>query len=302
MSTSFYEHVMGVNGLAPEAIQPGKLHRYGPKQAAWCKLFDDELAGVCGYWGRIEKSTWFATDRTKLTPAQSAFYMRQAALAAHERELEQQAKYRANAGYIADLLGASKPATAGDPIARYFELRGIAGAWKCAPCLRLAERLVYRHEGRQVGVFPAMLAPLVSAGGEVVAVHRTFLTDEGRKADVPAVKKLTPAAGSVRGAAIRLQSPQDGVLGVAEGIETAVAASMGSGVPTWSTYSGGGLASFAWPKGVRKLIVFGDADDAGRKAATALRDRATTHGLACSILYPSTEGQDWLDVYVGAKS
>ena len=57
-----------------------------------------------------------------------------------------------------------------------------------------------------------------------VALHRTYLTADGRKADVPSVKKLTGAAGPLAGACIPLHKPARGCIGIAEGIETALAA------------------------------------------------------------------------------
>ena len=305
MSATFYEAIvatLGPDAIVPESMQPGRIVRFSTNgkrsdTSGWAKPFEDGRGGVFGDFRMGVSETWSMVDKRTMTPAERALFARQIALAAHDREMQQHAKHRANASYIHDLMGSTQPVRAGDPVARYLERRGLGGAWHFAPGLRTHSGLVYMHEGARLGVLPAMLAPLLAPDGSLVAVHRTYLTPEGFKADVPTVKKLTPAAGSLRGAAIRLQEPRDGVLGVAEGIETALAASLGSNVPTWSTYSAGGLAGFAWPDGIRKLIVFGDNDDAGRKAATELRDRARTRGLACSIMTPTTAGQDWADVY-----
>ncbi|RYE41612.1 MAG: hypothetical protein EOP24_36165 [Hyphomicrobiales bacterium] len=299
---AFQAHILDVLGAAPATIEPGRLHRFSTSSrpsdtSGWCKLFGDERGGVFGDWRTSVSETWSLIDKRAMTPAERAAFSRQVALAAQEREVQQQAKYRENAGYVSDLMGSTMPVSRADPVALYLASRGLAGVWNFAPCLRLHPALPYSHEGVRLGTLPAMVAPLQAPDGALVAVHRTYLTDRGRKADVPTVKKLTPAAGPLRGAAIRLQPSRDGVLGVAEGIETALAASMATGIPAWSTYSGAGLAGFVWPRFVRKLVVFGDADDAGRTAASRLQDRARTAGLACSVVYPSIEGQDWADVY-----
>ncbi len=66
-----------------------------------------------------------------------------------------------------------------------------------------------------------MIAPLIRTDGVVLALHRTYLRADGGKAPVPTVKKLTGAAGPLAGACIPLHDPQGGVIGIAEGIETA---------------------------------------------------------------------------------
>ena len=56
--------------------------------------------------------------------------------------------------------------------------------------------------------------------------------------------------GSVADAAVRLYAmPDDGHLGVAEGIETAIAAHDLFGTPVWAALSADGLARFRWPDG-----------------------------------------------------
>jgi putative DNA primase/helicase len=98
------------------------------------------------------------------------------------------------------------------------------------------------------------------------------------------------------GAAIRLH-PAGDVLGVAEGIETALAAKQLFGVPVWSCISAVGIESFAPPSGVRKLIVFGDNDakGTGQAAAWGLAKRLITVGIDVDVKIPERIGWDWLD-------
>ena len=90
---------------------------------------------------------------------------------------------------------------------------------------------------------------MTAPDGRIVALHRTYLTDDGRKADVPTVKKLTGAPGALAGASDPARHPMRGVLGIAEGMETALAASLASGVPTVAAYCANALAGFEWPPG-----------------------------------------------------
>jgi phage/plasmid primase-like uncharacterized protein len=142
-----------------------------------------------------------------------------------------------------------------------------------------------------------MIAPLVAPDGRVLALHRTYLTTDGCKAPVPTVKKLTGAAGPLAGAFIPLHDPQHCVIGIAEGIETAQAAHLASGLPTVAAYCAGNLAAYTWPAGVRRIVMFADADPAGAAAAQSLKARAIRAGLSVAVMTPSTPGTDWCDVW-----
>jgi putative DNA primase/helicase len=123
------------------------------------------------------------------------------------------------------------------------------------------------------------------------------LTADGNKAPVPNVKKLTRAAGPLAGACIPLHDPQHGVIGIAEGIETAQAVHLASGLPTVAAYCAGNLAAYTWPPGVRRIVVFADADPAGAAAAQSLKARAMHAGLSVPVMTPTTPGADWCDVW-----
>ena len=79
--------------------------------------------------------------------------------------------------------------------------------------------------------FPALLAMVLTHNGKPAGLHRTFLTAAGGKADVPATRKLLGTLPA--GAAVRL-ADHESLLGIAEGIETALSASMLFNVPCWS--------------------------------------------------------------------
>ena len=142
-----------------------------------------------------------------------------------------------------------------------------------------------------------MVAPIIAPDGRVVALHRTYLHADGRKADVPSVKKLTGTAGPLAGACIPLHKPARGCIGIAEGIETALAAWLASSVPTVAAYCAGNLAAWQWPAGVQRLVIFADNDKAGREAADTLRARAMAARLRVDVMTPTDAGTDWCDVW-----
>jgi len=126
-----------------------------------------------------------------------------------------------------------------------------------------------------VGKFPALLAPLVDIDGDPVTVHVTYIEDGAKLEGRTCRKLLSPTGGRV-GCAVRL-TPLDGaVLAVAEGIETALAASKLLKVPSWSCLSTSLLAAFTPPSGIEELIIAVDNDAAGRLAASKLVLRLAT--------------------------
>lgn len=298
----FRQVVHSALGNAPKLIEPGRFHRFSTTgkrgdTAGWCKLFDDLRGGVFGCMRQGISEAWASEDRRSMTLAERAALARELATARREREQQQRSEWAGNAKRIAALWAQSTPVAEGDAVHRYLCRRLTVDAFAAPPCLRLHRSLDYWHDGARIGTFPAMVAPLTAPDGRVVALHRTYLTDDGRKADVPTVKKLTGVAGPLAGASIRLSSPQRGVLGVAEGVETGLAASLASGVPTVAAYCANGLAGFLWPSAVQRLVIFADADDAGREAADKLKARALRAWLRCDVKTPADQGRDWADVW-----
>lgn len=294
-------------GNAPELIEPDKLHRFATRDrrgddAGWCKLFADMRGGVFGCMRQGISETWTVADRRSMSAGERVAHARQIADAARERHAAQREQWAKNGARIASLWAECDPVREGDPVHRYLCRRLAIDAFDAPHCLRLHPALAYWHAGRTLGTFPAMVAPLAAPDGRTVALHRTHLSKDGRKADVPTVKKLTSAAGLLAGASIRLRKPERGLIGVAEGIETALAASFASGVPTVAAYCADALAGFAWPAGVRRLVIFADADKAGREAADRLKARALRAWLRCEVLTPTQDGADWADVVAAHKA
>ena len=310
---TFRAAVFAALGNAPEVIETGRLHRFTTNGrpgdlAGWCQFFDDGRAGVFGCWRDGTQGVWSATDRRSLNPAQAADLARQVKAAAAARAEAKREGWGESAGRLASLWGACKPVqadgTGTDPVTLYLRhrLALAAGEPLAVPdVIRWHPGLSYHHQGAFVGTWPAMVAGLQGPDGAAVALHRTWLTPEGRKAPTPGpVKKLSSAAGPVMTGCIRLAWPGDGagdVLGIAEGVETAMAARQASGVACVAAYCAGALATWQWPRELRRLVIFADADAAGAEAANTLRLRAAAAGLAVQVMTPTTPGTDWADVW-----
>ena len=203
----------------------------------------------------------------------------------------------------------SKLIEPGDPVALYLDSRGIALADYPA-ALRMHPALPYWHEVHghpcKLASYPAMIAAVQSPDGLAVALHRTYLTPCGEKAvpinpetgEILPVKKLmVRAEGVLPGAAIRLTQPAT-KLAIAEGIETALAVQLIAGVPTWSCVSAYGVETVEIPVQVEEIFVAADNDASGtgQKAAQKLAERLIAEGRKATVIYPTSEGCDWLDV------
>lgn len=168
-------------------------------------------------------------------------------------------------GEIARLVDGAQP-IAGTPGETYLRIRGVADPG--CPDLVFHPDLPDFDTRRG---WPELVAlPRLADGTRTQGIHRTFLLDDGC-AKGPAGKKML---GSVADAAVRLFAmPADGHLGIAEGIETALAAHALFRTAVWAALSADGLARFRWPEGTARVTIYADAGDAGRQAAASLSDR-----------------------------
>lgn len=189
----------------------------------------------------------------------------------------------------------SKPLQAGDEVMRYLSGRGLS-LDHLPNSMRLHPALPYYEDRTFVGKFPAMVARVVGADGTTLNLHRTYLQD-GSKAPVSSAKKLMPGK-PISGGAVRLM-PAGPCLGIAEGIETALAASEMFGLPVWSCISAHGIESFVPPAGVEQIVIYSDCDASftGQRAAYQAAYRLHQMGIRVEVKVPDAAG-DWLDFLV----
>jgi putative DNA primase/helicase len=187
----------------------------------------------------------------------------------------------------------------GDPVDLWLRKRGFAlSEWP--PCLRCTLRLQHCDDDGVVTWHPAMLALVVGLDGTPGTIHRTYLTQDGNKAAVDQVRKFAPRLHFPPGGAVRL-APPGPVLGIAEGIETALAAAMLFNIPVWSAISAEFLKTFVPPVGTERLLIFGDNDPhgAGQDAANELAGRLTS-SMRVKVHIPDRD-KDWNNVLLAAR-
>jgi putative DNA primase/helicase len=117
-----------------------------------------------------------------------------------------------------------------------------------------------------------LLAEVRDRDGELVTLHVTYLQNGRKLSDRTPRKLLSGAVGRV-GCAVRLMPCEGPVLGIAEGIETALAAHKILQIPVWAALNTSLLGAFEPPEGIERLVIAADNDRAGFTAAWKLRDR-----------------------------
>lgn len=178
-------------------------------------------------------------------------------------------------------------------VERYLRYRGL----HCIPRNLLYHGALryYDENNNIVGEYPGMVAKIQDNQNKVQALHRTFFSKS-----VENRKKVTPPVDTVNGCAVRVfDLDGSSVLGVAEGIETAIAAHelAREPIPVWACLSANVMREFEPPEGVKLVRIFGDNDEGydGQAAAYALAKRLAHKGINAEVYIPKRPG-DWLDV------
>ena len=137
-----------------------------------------------------------------------------------------------------------------------------------------------------------------AASGLVRACQRIMLNADGspkRRADGSKIKLCVgPIAG--RAARFAWEPDPQGRWALAEGVETALAAAMLLGIPTWASLGTSNMPRIAPPTWARHVTVVADHDEAGLRAAREAARRLRERGLSVTIITPEAERADAADV------
>jgi putative DNA primase/helicase len=183
----------------------------------------------------------------------------------------------------------------GTPAEIYLAGRGL-NALAPSPALRFRPDTPHPEGGR----YPALMALTQNSAGAPIAIHRTFLMRDGRKANVEPVKA---SLGPTSGGAIRLQAMEpDKPLVIGEGIETSASAGLLLGLPAWAAISAGNLAKgLELPPEVRRIVVAADPDEPGRNAARDAWRRWTAEERRVRIALPDGD-RDFNELLQGRET
>lgn len=160
----------------------------------------------------------------------------------------------------------------------------------------------YLNQRCDITVFPpclrmldsTMIAKVTDPSGNGIQLHKTLFNSNGAKIGRKMMRAPMPP-----GSAIRLHEPVKGVLGIAEGIETALSASKLYNCPVWALINANNLEKWVPPKDVQHIMIFGDNDLSytGQASAYALAKKLVATGeYTVDVLIPTRAGWDWNDV------
>lgn len=183
--------------------------------------------------------------------------------------------------------GDARP-VAGTAAERYLESRALRAD---SPELRYHPRTP--HGPQPLTSFRPALVAAVRDGSGVIAVHRTFL--DPRRNRLAPIEEARRGLGRFGCGAVRLGGTAS-TLGLAEGIETALSASVLFGIPCWATLGTERFARVAVPACVEHLILFLDNDPGGRRAERLAREAHQDTAIELEARYPELAGADWNDV------
>jgi phage/plasmid primase-like uncharacterized protein len=155
----------------------------------------------------------------------------------------------------------------------------------------------YRHLPTRT-VWPVMVAAVRDAGGAIVALHRTYLRPDGMGKAAIEPAKMT--LGPVGGCSVHL-APAGPHMIVAEGIESALSAMGGAGLPAWAALSAGGIRKLILPPlpSASIVTIAADLDPVGINAARDAAQRWITEGRTVRIATPPVPFVDWNDAATG---
>jgi Protein of unknown function (DUF3987) len=162
--------------------------------------------------------------------------------------------------------------------------------------IRFGPECTYYNDTGAAWSLPALIAVVRKPDGTPTGgIHRIYLTEDGsRHIDK---KMLGPCNGGV----VMLGKPDGaGEIGFAEGVESALAATQLTGIPTWSTLTAGGMREIAdiltreMLPNISRLVAFADRGSDGIDAGTKLRNAAITVGINGELWLP-TGDDDFAD-------
>lgn len=175
-------------------------------------------------------------------------------------------------------------------VVAYLEARGL---WPLPPgcALKAHPSVEYFHEGQRIGRYAALVSPVVDICGELVTAHVTYLANGAKLTEHEPRKLLGPLMGR-QGCAVRLMPAAD-VVGIAEGVESALSAIRLEGIPCWAALNTSLLAKFEPPPNITRLVLYADRDEAGLTAALRLAERLYGRRMRFHARLP--KGKDFND-------
>ncbi len=150
----------------------------------------------------------------------------------------------------------------------------------------------------------ALIAKLTDNLGKLESLQRIYLTDAAEKDTRKQTPKYTGNTVEESKASVKLFDPAE-IMGIAEGVETALAAHELSGIPVWASINAVRLPFWQPPEIAKTIFIFADLDvsNTGYIKGVELYRKLKAQGLDVYLLLPGTvipqgkKSVDFLDYY-----
>jgi putative DNA primase/helicase len=202
------------------------------------------------------------------------------------------------------LYAAGYPIVSNDPAGAYLRNRSLMGCdyRHLHKVLRYVPKL---YHGPTKAVYPGIIAEFSNPDGKLASIHRSYLTMEGKRADIKP-NRMFLSGRLPKGGAVRLSAPNEDLtrMGIAEGIETALSARALRRIPVWAATGEQILRQWMPPPEAQEITIFADNDvnGVGQAAARDLEYRLVRDAQHAGIdrrvfvEIPPQTGTDWNDV------
>jgi putative DNA primase/helicase len=251
----------------------------GKDRWRWDRKKEMAFCSGCGHKGPMDLAIAFTGHSFKETAEE----IRKLIGACKMEAVKPQDETEKNRARIERIRSGLKPINGECAASRYLANRGIR-VLPDKDCY-FHSGVDYWHDGVK-SVHPAMVSIFRNLEGKGATMHITYLTPDGKKANVEAPKKILPVILPLTGCAIQLFKPVDGVLAVAEGIETALAAYQMDALPVWACGNAANMENLQIPEQIAEVVIYADEDTnfTGQKSAYVLANRLAAKGKAVRVM------------------
>lgn len=217
------------------------------------------------------------------------------------RRAAENAQTRAAAIEEAQQIWRAAVPTSGTDAERYAQGRGITMPLPESLRFGMTHRWRDRETGETGPDTPAMVGA-VTKGDELVAVQCIFLRDHGRAKALGKRPKLS--RGRILGGALRLDQgrPASPEVIITEGPEDAL--SLAQEFPdrrVWACLGTAMMPAVEFPDHIRRIVIAGQNDEAGRIAVQAAAARLVERGFEVGTMWPAPGFKDWNDQLRGIR-
>lgn len=237
----FQDAIRSAGLIPPEAIEPGKLHRFSSNgkrgdDAGWCKLFPDLAGGIYGDHRTGLYEVWQAERDSPYTPAEREAFRQHCEQERREREAEEARRHAEAASKAATIWKAASRAGEDHPYLVRKMVKPVS-TLREIPADKLASLLGYIPKSKgELLAGRVLIAPV--KGGDKVSTAE-LIDEAGRKSAV-----YGGAKGGGYWAAQPLPETLETLL-IGEGVATVLSPKEATGHPVIAALSSGNLQAVA---------------------------------------------------------